>query len=88
MAEDVLVILTGILAVAVGDDRMHAELCILVLVHQMCPHGRGNDVGHMGVTFGEISSEVHLLPSVLFFDLLHPGEAEVLPHAFTLHEVD
>lgn len=42
----------------------------------------------MGVALGEISSEVHLLPSVLLLDLLHPWEAEVLPHASALYEVD
>jgi hypothetical protein len=88
MAEDILVILTGILAVAIGNHRVHAELCVLVLIDQMRPHGRSHDIGHIGMALGEVSSEVHLLPSVLLLDLLHPREAEVLPHALALHEVD
>jgi len=87
MAQDVLVGLAGVPPAAVGDHRMHAELRVLVLVDQVRPHGGGDYIGHLRVPLGEVCRKIHLLPSVLLLDLLHAGEAEVLPHAPPLHEV-
>lgn len=88
MAEYVLVLITGVPPITVTDHRMHPELCIFALVDEVGAHGRGDDISHQRLALGQVGGKVHLLPSVLLLDLLHAGEAEVLPHALALHEVD
>lgn len=87
MAEDVLILLTCILALAVGDDRVHAVFCVFALLNQVRPHGRGDDVGYKGPPFREVGREVHLLPPVLLLEQLHAGEAEVLTNSPPFDEV-
>lgn len=88
MTKDVFIFVTGIPAITVTDHRMHPELRILALIDEVRAHGRGNDIGDQRFSLGQVGGKVHLLPSVLLLDLLHAGEAEVLPDALPFHKID
>lgn len=88
MTKDILILVTGVPTITVTDDRMHPKLCILALIDQVCPHGRGNDISYQWFSLGQVGGKVHLLPSVLLLDLLHAGEAEVLSDALPFHKID
>jgi hypothetical protein len=51
-------------------------------------HRRCHHVGHVGISLGQVRREVHLLPPIFFFDLLHPGKPEIPAHALPLHEIN
>lgn len=87
MAEDIFVTFARISPLAVRYHRMHSKLSIFVLFDKVRAHCGGNNIGHMGISLGEVSSEVHFLPSVLLFYLFHAWETEVLPYSLPLHEV-
>lgn len=88
MTEDVLVVLTGVVAVAVWYDCVHSELSMFALFYQVCSHGRSHHIGHIGMLFGQVCCEVHLFPPIFLFDELHAWEAKVLADALPLNEVD
>ena len=88
MTKNVLIFVTGIPTITVTDHRMHPKLRILALIDEVCAHGRGNDIGDQWFSLGQVGGKVHLLPSILLFDLFHAGEAEVLADALPFHKID
>ena len=51
MAQNVLVVLTRIFALTVGDHSMHPELGVLALFDEMGPHCGSHHVSYKGSSF-------------------------------------
>jgi hypothetical protein len=68
MAQNVLVAFTGVTAFTIRNHRVHSKLCVLTLFNKMRTHSRGNYIGHIGLSFWEVSSKIHLFPAVLLLD--------------------
>lgn len=87
MAQNIFVIFAGVASLAVRNDSMHSKLCVLTLFDKVRSHRRCHHVGHIGLPLRQVSREIHLLPSVLFLEQLHPRKPEVLANALALHKV-
>ena len=87
VAQNVLVLLTCILALAVRDYCMHSILCIFTFLNQVRSHSWCHHIRDVRSSFREVGSKVHFFPSVFLLQEFHPREAEVLTNTSTFHEV-
>ena len=88
VAQDELVPLTSVAPLTVRYHCVHPELSVLVLLNEVRPHCRSDDVGNVGPPFGKVRGEVHLFPTVFLLYQLHTGEAKVLAHTLSSHKVN
>lgn len=87
MAEDVLVVLTRVVAIAIWDHCVHTEFSVLTLFNKMSSHCRSHHICYIRMFFGEIGRKIHLFPTIFLFDELHAWKTKVLSDSFSLYEI-